>query len=89
VNQIDTTDYYGPRVTNQLIKQALHPYPDGLVILTKVGARLGADKSWLHALSRQELIDGVQDNLRNPGARQPRCRQSSGWRHHGTIGGID
>jgi pyridoxine 4-dehydrogenase len=54
-------------VTNQIIKQALHPYPNGLVIVTKVGARRGADKSWLHALSRQELIDGVHDNLRNLG----------------------
>ena len=67
VNHIDTSDFYGPHVTNQLIKQALHPYPDGLVIVTKVGARRGADKSWLHALSRQELIDGVHDNLRNLG----------------------
>ena len=67
VNHIDTSDYYGPHVTNQLIKQALHPYPDGFVIVTKVGARRGADKSWLHALSRQELIDGVHDNLRNLG----------------------
>src|SRR5580658_9052673 len=65
VNHIDTSDYYGPHVTNQLIKQALHPYPDGLVIVTKLGARRGADKSWLHALSRQELIDGAHDNLRN------------------------
>src|SRR5689334_16884995 len=67
VNHIDTSDYYGPHVTNQPIKQALHPYPDGLVIVTKVGARRGADKSWLHALSRQELIDAVHDNLRNLG----------------------
>ncbi len=67
VNHIDTSDYYGPHVTNQLIKQALHPYPDGLVIVTKVGARRGADKSWIHALSRQELIDAVHDNLRNLG----------------------
>jgi aryl-alcohol dehydrogenase-like predicted oxidoreductase len=52
-------------VTNQIIKQALHPYPDGLVIVTKVGARRGQDKSWLHALSRNELSDGVHDNLRN------------------------
>ena len=65
VNHIDTSDFYGPHVTNQLIKQALHPYPDGLVIVTKVGARRGADKSWVHALSRQELIDAVRDNLRN------------------------
>jgi pyridoxine 4-dehydrogenase len=65
VNHIDTSDYYGPHVTNQIIKQALHPYPDGLVIVTKLGARRGADKSWIHALSRQELIDGAHDNLRN------------------------
>jgi pyridoxine 4-dehydrogenase len=67
VNHIDTSDFYGPHVTNQIIKQALHPYPDGLVIVTKVGARRGADKSWIHALSRQELIDAVHDNLQNLG----------------------
>jgi pyridoxine 4-dehydrogenase len=67
VNHIDTSDYYGPHVTNQIIKRALHPYPDGLVIVTKLGARRGADKSWIHALSRQELIDGTHDNLRNLG----------------------
>ena len=67
VNHIDTSDFYGPHVTNQIIKRALHPYPEGLVIVTKVGARRGEDKSWLHALSRQELIDGVHDNLRNLG----------------------
>jgi pyridoxine 4-dehydrogenase len=67
VNHIDTSDYYGPHVTNQIIKQALHPYPDDLVIVTKVGARRGEDKSWIHALSRQELIDAVHDNLRNLG----------------------
>ncbi len=67
VNHIDTSDFYGPHVTNQIIKQALHPYPDALVIVTKVGARRGADKSWLHALSHQELIDAVHDNLRNLG----------------------
>ena len=67
VNHIDTSDFYGPHVTNQLIKQALHPYPDGLVIVTKVGARRGDDKSWIHALSRQELIGAVHDNLRNLG----------------------
>src|SRR4051812_13872855 len=55
VNHIDTSDYYGPHVTNQIIKQALHPYPDGLVIVTKVGARRPEDKSWVPALSRQEL----------------------------------
>ncbi len=62
VNHIDTSDFYGPHVTNQIIKQALHPYPDDLVIVTKVGARRGEDKSWIHALSRQELIDAVHDN---------------------------
>ena len=67
VNHIDTSDFYGPHVTNQIIKQALHPYPDGLVIATKLGARRGADKSWIHALSRQELIEGAHDNLRNLG----------------------
>jgi pyridoxine 4-dehydrogenase len=67
VNHIDTSDYYGPHVTNQLIKQALHPYAKDLVIVTKVGARRGPDKSWPHALSRQELVDAVHDNLRNLG----------------------
>jgi len=67
VNHIDTSDYYGPHVTNQIIKRALHPYPEGLVIVTKVGARRDEDKSWPHALSRQELIDAVHDNLRNLG----------------------
>ena len=67
VDHIDTSDFYGPHVTNQIIKQALHPYPDGLVIVTKVGARRPEDKSWVHALSRQELIDAVHDNLRNLG----------------------
>src|SRR6202045_4507633 len=65
VNHIDTSDFYGPHVTNQIIKRALHPYPDGLAIITKVGARRPEDKSWVHALSRQELIDAVHDNLRN------------------------
>jgi len=67
VNHIDTSDFYGPHVTNQIIKQALYPYPDDLVIVTKVGARRGPDKSWIHARSRQELIDAVHDNLRNLG----------------------
>jgi len=65
VNHIDTSDYYGPHVTNQLIKRALYPYPDDLVIVTKIGARRGEDKSWIPAMSRQELIDAVHDNLRN------------------------
>jgi pyridoxine 4-dehydrogenase len=67
VDHIDTSDFYGPHVTNQIIKQALHPYPNGLVIVTKLGARRGEDKSWIHARSRQELIDGAHDNLRNLG----------------------
>lgn len=66
-NHIDTSDYYGPHVTNQIIKRALHPYPEGLVIVTKLGARRKEDKSWVHARSRQELIDGAHDNLRNLG----------------------
>jgi pyridoxine 4-dehydrogenase len=67
VNHIDTSDFYGPHVTNHIIKRALHPYADGLVIVTKVGARRGEDKSWNHALARQELIDAVHDNLRHLG----------------------
>lgn len=67
VNHIDTSDYYGPHVTNQIIKKALHPYPAGLVIVTKLGARRGEDKSWIPALSPTELTSGVHDNLRNLG----------------------
>jgi pyridoxine 4-dehydrogenase len=67
VDHIDTSDFYGPHVTNQLIKEALHPYPDNLTIVTKVGARRGIDGSWPHARSRQEIIDAVHDNLRNLG----------------------
>jgi len=67
VNHIDTSDYYGPHVTNQIIKRALHPYPKGMVIVTKLGARRGADASWIPALSRQELFDGAHDNMKNLG----------------------
>lgn len=67
VNHIDTSDYYGPHVTNQIIRQALHPYPAGLVIVTKLGARRPADKSWQAASSPEELTAGVHDNLRNLG----------------------
>jgi pyridoxine 4-dehydrogenase len=70
VNHIDTSDYYGPHVTNQILKKALHPYPDGLVIVTKLGARRGPDKSWIPALSREELIAGAHDNLRNLGVER-------------------
>ena len=67
VNHIDTSDFYGPHVTNRIIREALHPYPDDLTIVTKVGARRGADGSWLPALSPQELTQAVHDNLRNLG----------------------
>ncbi len=67
VNHIDTSDFYGPHVTNQIIRQALHPYPSDLVIVTKVGARRDTEGSWLHARSRQEIISAIHDNLRNLG----------------------
>lgn len=67
VNHIDTSDFYGPHVTNQIIQQALHPYPEELVIVTKVGARRPEDGSWVPAMSGQELTDAVHDNLRNLG----------------------
>jgi pyridoxine 4-dehydrogenase len=67
IDHIDTSDFYGPHVTNQLIKQALHPYSDNLTIVTKVGARRSNDGSWPHARSRREIIDAVYDNLRNLG----------------------
>jgi pyridoxine 4-dehydrogenase len=67
VNHIDTSDYYGPHVTNQLIRKALHPYRHDLVIVTKLGARRGTDGSWLPAFSAEELTQGVHDNLRNLG----------------------
>ena len=67
VNHIDTSDYYGPHVTNQIIRQALHPYPTDLVIVTKLGSRRPPDRSWQPANSPDELIAGVHDNLRNLG----------------------
>ncbi|MGO7074035.1 aldo/keto reductase family oxidoreductase [Rhizobium johnstonii] len=67
VNHIDTSDFYGPHVTNQIIREALHPYRDDLVIVTKIGARRGADGSWIPAFSREELTQAVHDNLRNLG----------------------
>jgi aryl-alcohol dehydrogenase-like predicted oxidoreductase len=67
VDHIDTSDFYGPHVTNQLIREALHPYPDNLVIVTKVGARRGSDASWNPAFSTKELVQAVHDNLRNLG----------------------
>jgi pyridoxine 4-dehydrogenase len=67
VNHIDTSDYYGPHVTNKLIREALHPYPDDLVIVTKIGARRGDDASWNPAMSPDDLKSAVRDNLRNLG----------------------
>jgi len=67
VNHIDTSDYYGPHVTNQIIREALHPYPDDLVIVTKLGARRTPDKAWLPAMAPDELRAGLEDNLRNLG----------------------
>src|ERR1700678_4301383 len=67
VDHIDTSDFYGPHVTNQLIREALHPYPDDLVIVTKVGAVRGADASWNPASAPAELVSAVHDNLRNLG----------------------
>lgn len=65
VDHIDTSDFYGPHITNQLIREALHPYPDNLVVVTKIGARRGDDGAWLQALSRSDLTQAVHDNLRN------------------------
>jgi aryl-alcohol dehydrogenase-like predicted oxidoreductase len=67
IDHIDTSDFYGPHVTNKLIREALHPYPDDLVIVTKIGARRGDDASWLPAFSPAELKSAVEDNLRNLG----------------------
>ena len=67
VNHIDTADFYGPHVTNQIIRKALSPYPDGLVIVTKVSVRRGDDGSWIPAFSREELTAAIHDNLRNLG----------------------
>jgi aryl-alcohol dehydrogenase-like predicted oxidoreductase len=65
VDHIDTSDFYGPHVTNRIIRETLHPYPDDLVIVTKIGARRGPDASWLPASSPQALAEAVHDNLRN------------------------
>ena len=70
VNHIDTSDFYGPHITNQLIREALHPYPENLVIVTKVGAVRGDDASWIPAFSPAELRQGVHDNLRNLGVER-------------------
>src|SRR5246500_5355603 len=67
VNHIDTSDYYGPHITNQIIRKALHPYPPELVIVTKLGAKRPPDQSWQPAISPEDLIDGAHDNLRHLG----------------------
>src|SRR5438067_13090810 len=67
VNHIDTSDYYGPHVTNRLLREALAPYSEDLVIVTKIGARRGEDGSWLPALSPEALTQAVHDNLRHLG----------------------
>jgi pyridoxine 4-dehydrogenase len=67
VDHIDTSDFYGPHVTNQIIREALHPYRDDLTIVTKISARRGADGSWIPAMSPEELTQAVHDNLRNLG----------------------
>jgi pyridoxine 4-dehydrogenase len=87
VNHIDTSDFYGPHVTNQIIRRALHPYPQELVIVTKVGARRGADKSWIHDVSRQNLIDSVHDNLRNLGLEALDVVNLRAWGDNGQAPG--
>ena len=67
INHIDTSDYYGPHIANEIIREAIHPYPEDLTLVTKVGARREPDKSWPAALSRQDLVGAVQDNLRHLG----------------------
>src|ERR1700709_799980 len=67
VDHIDTSDFYGPHVTNRLIREAPHPYPAALVIVTKIGARRGTDGSWIPAFSRDALVEAVHDNLHNLG----------------------
>ena len=73
VNHIDTSDFYGPHVTNQIIRKALSPYPDNLVIVTKISVRRGEDGSWIPAFSREELTAAVHDNLRNCLLYTSRC----------------
>jgi pyridoxine 4-dehydrogenase len=67
VNHIDTSDFYGPHITNQIIREALHPYQDDLTLVTKIGARRGEDGAWLPAVSKEDLTQAVHDNLRNLG----------------------
>ena len=90
INHIDTSDFYGPHVTNQTIQQALHPYPDELVLVTKVGARRPEDGSWVPAMSRQELTAAVHGNLRNLGVdalEVVNLRMMGGGAGHGPVEG--
>ena len=87
VNHIDTSDFYGPHVTNQIIKKALHPYPGGLVIVTKVGARRGTDKSWIHDASPKNLVDSVHGNLRNLALDALDVVNFRAWGNHGQAPG--
>jgi aryl-alcohol dehydrogenase-like predicted oxidoreductase len=91
VNHIDTSDFYGPHITNQLIRAALHPYPDDLVIVTKVGATRGAGGTWLPALEPQDLKSAVHDNLRNLGvdALEVVNLRMMGAIHHPAEGSIE
>jgi aryl-alcohol dehydrogenase-like predicted oxidoreductase len=86
-NHIDTSDFYGPHVTNLLIREALHPYPDDLVIVTKVGAGRGADASWNRADSPPELTQAVHDNLRNLNVDVLEVVNFRAWGLHGTVEG--
>ncbi|GEO98452.1 hypothetical protein GCM10007887_36590 [Methylobacterium haplocladii] len=91
VDHIDTSDFYGPHVTNRIIREALHPYPAELTIVTKIGARRGEDKSWPAALSKAELTSAVHDNLRNLGLDAldvVNLRMSAGH-HHPVDGPIE
>jgi pyridoxine 4-dehydrogenase len=87
VDHIDTSDFYGPHVTNQIIKEALHPYREDLVIVTKLGARRGDDSSWIPAVSRQELIDGLHDNLKNLGVERLDVVNLRNWGIEGPVEG--
>jgi len=87
VNHIDTSDFYGPHVTNEIIRRALHPYPEDLVIVTKVGARRGEDKSWIHDVTRKNLIDSVHDNLRNLGVETLDVVNLRAWGDNGQAPG--
>jgi aryl-alcohol dehydrogenase-like predicted oxidoreductase len=87
VDHIDTSDFYGPHVTNRIIKEALHPYPDDLVIVTKLGAKRGSDGSWNPANSKEELVAGAHDNLRNLGIEAIDIANYRAWGVAGPVEG--